>query len=75
METVKKYLRIERSKIFFLKFILEAYDGIALLRTIDPESGFIALHVSPGCEEDVEMILCDLEKDIMIEDVPDHTES
>jgi hypothetical protein len=67
LETIKKYYRIDRREICFLRFIFEAYDGIAVLRTLDPEQGAVVLHVSPGCEKDVEMILQDLKRNIMIE--------
>ena len=67
METIKKYLRVDRREICFLRFIFEAYDGIAIITTIDSESGIILLSIAPGCEEDVEMILKDLKKEIMIE--------
>jgi len=68
METLQKYYRIDRREIGFLKFIIEAYDGTALLRTVDPSSGMVALHISPGCEAVVDMILSDLKQEIMIED-------
>ncbi len=67
METIKKYYRVDRREICFLRFIFEGYDGIAMLTTVDPDAGFVAFHISPGCEEDVEMILQDLKNDIMIE--------
>jgi hypothetical protein len=67
LETIKKYYRMDRREICFLRFIFEAYDGIAVLRTLDPERGVVVLHVSPGCEADVEMILRELKRDIMIE--------
>lgn len=67
METIKKYLRVDRREICFLRFIFEAYDGIAIITTIDPDSGIVLLSIAPGCEDDVEMILQDLKKDIMIE--------
>lgn len=69
METISKYYRVDRREICFLRFIFEAYDGIAILTTIDPGSGSVVLHISPGCEETVEMILQDLKKEIMIEPV------
>ena len=75
METIRKYFRVDRREICFLRFIFEAYDGIAILTTIDPDSGFVALHISPGCEEDVEMILQDLKKEIMIEPVANFEKS
>ncbi len=66
METIKKYYRVDRREICFLRFIFEAYDGIAMLTTVDPDAGFVIFHISPGCEEDVEMILQDLKNKIMI---------
>lgn len=67
METIKKYYRVDRKEISYLRFIFEAYDGIAVLTTIDPAMGIVGFHISPGCEEDVEMILQDLKNYIMIE--------
>jgi hypothetical protein len=66
-ETIKKYFRVERKEIAYLKFIFEAYEGIAVVRTVDPDAGVIVLHISPGCERDVEMILQDLKEDMIIE--------
>jgi len=67
LKTIKKYYRIERKEICFLKFIFEAYDGIAMLTTVDPDSGVVMFHIAPGCEDDVEMVLQDLQHHIMIE--------
>lgn len=69
LETVKKYLRVDRREVAFLKFIFEAYDGLAVVSTVDPESGIVMFHIAPGCEAEVEMILQDLKKKIMIEQV------
>ena len=68
METIKKYYRVDRKEISFLKFIFEAYDGIAVLTTIDSEKGVVVLRIPPGCEGDVEMILQDLRNDIIIDE-------
>jgi len=68
MITLKKYLRVDRKEICFLKFILEAYDGIATLTTIDAHQGVVMLRIAPGCEGDVEAVLQDLKKDIIIDD-------
>lgn len=67
LETIKKYYRIDRREIGFLKFIIEAYDGLAALSTIDPEAGIVVFYIAPGCEADVEMILTEFKKDIMLE--------
>ena len=69
METIKKYYRVDRRKIGFIKFIFEAYDGLATITTVDPESGIVNIQIPQGCEKDVQMILESLNKDILIEDV------
>lgn len=70
MESIKKYLRIDRREICFAKFIFEACEGIAQMTTIDHKKGIIVLIVPPGCMDDVDMILNDLKEQIMIEDAP-----
>ncbi len=67
MQTIQKYFRVDRREICFLRYIFEAYDGIAVMTTIDPQAGFVRLHISPGCEEDIGLIIQDLKKSIMIE--------
>ncbi len=50
-----------------MRFIFEAYDGIAVIETLDPAAGLIVLHIAPGCEPDVAFVLQDLKKDILME--------
>ena len=65
--TIRQLYCIERKAICFFRFILEAYDGIAILETIDPKTGLIALHIAPGCEEMVDGIIEDLSVDYLVE--------
>ena len=67
METKKLYYRVDRREISFLRFILEAYDGIAVLTTVDAQAGIVVIHVPAGCEADVNLIIEDLKQDILIE--------
>lgn len=71
MKTHQKLYRIDRGQISFLKFILEAYDGAVLVRTVDPAAGRVALHIAPGCEAIVERVLDELKREIMIEELDD----
>jgi hypothetical protein len=66
LKTLKKHYRVDRRQIAFIKFILEAHDGIAVQETVDPVKGIIKLHIAPGCGEQVAEILRDLQKDILI---------
>jgi len=67
LEITKKYYRVERKNISFLKFIFEAYDGIAVITTVDRPKGIVMFRIPPGCENDVDMVLQDLGKKMMIE--------
>ena len=69
--TVKRYYRVDRGQIHFLKFILEGYDGVAVLRTLDPQEGLVVLQIGPGCQSIVDMIVEDLGRHIRIEPVED----
>lgn len=65
--SVKKYYRIDRREIHYLRFILEGYGGVAVMRTLDPRKGLVVLHIGPGCEEEVDMIIHDLQRHMRIE--------
>lgn len=65
--SIRRYFRIDRRQIAFLKFILEAYDGIATLSTVDPLQGVVCLDIPPGCESDVQALLQDLGRQMRIE--------
>ena len=66
-ETIRRYYRVDRREIAFLRFVFEAYEGLAIIETLNPESGDIVFYIAPGCESDVDMILRDLKSDIMLE--------
>lgn len=68
-KTIKRYYRVDRREIAFIKFIFEAYDGIAVLETLEPAAGMVVFHIAPGCEPDADTLLQDLKRDIMIEPV------
>jgi hypothetical protein len=52
-----------------LRFVLEGYDGVAVLRTIDSRRGLVVLYVGPGSETVVDLIIEDLQRSIRIEAV------
>ena len=55
--SVVKYFVMSPSEIHFLCFIMEAYEGIAKVTTLQPALGLIRLSIAPGCEEEVDQIL------------------
>jgi hypothetical protein len=59
--TLEHYL-VKPSQIHYLRFILEAYEGIATMTTRDPSLGWVQLNIAPGCESEVRQVL-DSEKE------------
>ena len=69
METIKKYYRVERKEISFLRFIFESYDGVAVLTTLDARAGIVVLRIAPSRQGEADMIIQDLKKEILIEEL------
>ena len=67
METNRLYYRVDRHQINFIRFIYEAYDGLAVVTTLDAAKGHIGLAVAPGCEILAQRIMEDLAGRIKIE--------
>jgi len=67
MNTSTLTYRVDRREIAFLRFVIEGYDGIAVLSTLDAREGIVVLHVAPGCEDTIETIMADLSKEIMMQ--------
>jgi hypothetical protein len=66
LRSTRKVFQVERESVGFIKFIFEAYDGLAIITTIDPFVAKIAVNIAPGFEPDVECILENLKHDIPI---------
>ncbi len=69
MDTQSRYLRLSRKEIAYFKFIIEAYEGMAVVRTKDPHEAIVELMVAPGWEEDLEEVLDGLRKEMTIENI------
>ncbi len=52
--------KVERKNINYIRNTLESYDGMALVRTLDPYKGLIEVYISPGCEKFIEELIEDL---------------
>jgi hypothetical protein len=67
MRTVEQFYRVDRRRISLIKFIFEAYEGLAVVTTLEPTSGIIVLRVAPGCEEMARAVMKDLGRDFLVE--------
>jgi hypothetical protein len=71
LETIRKTCRVDRHEINYIRVTLESYDGMAVVRTMDPEEAVIEILIAPGCETLIEDLLEALRRDenIKIEDL------
>ena len=67
MDTIQKYFKLDKKNISFMKFILEAYDGMAVMRTLDPGEGVVELMIAPNFEREVGEILDSLRDEIHLQ--------
>lgn len=56
--------RIDPRQIHYLQFILEAYEGVATLTTLDAREGRVQLAVPPGGEADARRVMEALEGEL-----------
>ena len=54
MHCEQLFLRISENRIWYLKFILEGYDGIAVLSTHDEQKGIVQLRF---CAEQRDLLM------------------
>lgn len=62
---------MDRRQIHFLRFLLEAYEGVAVLTTLDRGAGLVALYIAPGREKEASQLVEQLKKEMLIEQIPD----
>ncbi|UCC66784.1 MAG: DUF4911 domain-containing protein [Deltaproteobacteria bacterium] len=60
MDTIALFVQIPSREIAFLTFVLDSYEGVATIRTVDPEKGIVELMVSPHQKEEIKEILSSL---------------
>ncbi|MGA6927541.1 MAG: DUF4911 domain-containing protein [Desulfosarcina sp.] len=57
MKTTMRCYRVAHDRIGFFQFILEAYDNLAVMSTLDARQALVQIAIAPGCEPVVDHIL------------------
>ena len=58
-------LRISPDRIHYLKFILEGYDNLATLSTINARQGLVEIRYLPESKKDLTDLLTEITSDIV----------
>jgi len=61
-------IRIAPEQIYFLKFILEAYDNLTIMSTVDRVEGVVELKYPLELEQDVKGVLQSMSRRLGLED-------
>lgn len=69
MKTTKQFYRVDRRQISMIRFIFEAYEGLAVVTTLEARAGVIVLSIAPGCEAMASAIMQDLAGDFPVEPI------
>jgi hypothetical protein len=70
MVGLKKFtLRIDPSSVHIFRFILEAYDNMFVLSTVDSNIGLVEVHVAKGAIKDFFIIVGSLKNTIGLDHI------
>jgi hypothetical protein len=67
---IKRFYCIPRAEIAYLRFILESYDGLAFVRTLDNRAALVEIAYPPSRQRDVELLLTALDAELPMAEVP-----
>jgi hypothetical protein len=60
----KKFLKLNRKDISYVQFLIESYEGVAAVTTIDENVAIIKLSIMPDSVSDVDKILDSIRKEV-----------
>jgi hypothetical protein len=66
LETTRRWYKVDRSQISYIKFVLEAHDNVAVMSTVDPQQAVVQLRIAPGCERLVGDIMNDFSNEFTV---------
>ncbi|MBC7962268.1 MAG: DUF4911 domain-containing protein [Steroidobacteraceae bacterium] len=64
-----RYFKVAHRDMVYLKFILEAYEGMNVMSTVDNKAGIIRIAIMPGFVEDMDALLAELGRKVVMEPV------
>jgi hypothetical protein len=67
-----RYFKVAHREMVFLKFILEAYEGMNVMSTVDNVAGIIRIVIMEGFEADMDGLLAELGQKVLMEPVEWH---
>lgn len=67
MKTTNIFYRVNPPDIFFIRYVFEALDGIAVITTLPTDKNVIVIRMAPGCEQEVRDVVESLSNTVSME--------
>jgi len=67
---LKRYYQLPRAEIAWLRFILESYDGLAFVHTLDSRAALVEVAYPPSRRNDAEALLESLCRESDLQPIP-----
>jgi hypothetical protein len=69
---ITRYFKLKRKDISLIQFIIEGYEGMATVTTIDPRAAIIQVSIIPDFILEMDEIINDLKDKYRMEEVADY---
>ena len=66
---IRKYLKLKRKDISIIQFIIEGYEGMATVTTIDPQAAIIQVSIIPDFLSEIKNVINDLKNKYQMEEI------
>ena len=66
---MNKYFKLRRKDIAMIQFIIEGYEGMATVTTIDPQTAIIQISIIPDFISDMSAVIEDLKNKFKMEEI------
>jgi len=65
------FYKVNKTDIYLIKFLLEAYENMTQVSTVDEDMPKIQITVAPDCLDDVQIIIEDLKTKFYMQKIED----
>ena len=66
MDTVQRYFRVTPHDMAYVKFIVESYEGLAVLSTVDSAKGIMEWMIPHDLVEEIEELIESLREEVVL---------
>ncbi len=68
-ESSVRYFHVDRGDLVYLKFVLEAYEGMSTMSTVDQQSGIVRIICEGWAADDMGALIESLSREIRLVEV------